>query len=126
MIPFANETVTLVRSIKDLDECGRAHTRFAKFKLTGCSWRRKEIRTASGGEILRSEVITCRIPVDQQRPSPGDCLFLGEVAEEVTDTVQRSEALAAHRDAGAFIVTAVKDNARPGYPLPHWAAEGEA
>ena len=124
-IPLGYETVTLVRRVEDRGEDGRTRMRYQRHLLTGCSWRRVIHRTQSGGEIRFTEAITCRVPADKQRPSAGDYLFLGDVAGEFTSAAQLSETLNARRDAGAFIVTAVKDNARPGNPLPHWAALGE-
>lgn len=125
MIPFGHESVTLVQRVETKDNNGRTKVTFAKHALTGCSWQRTEGRKLSGNEVRRNESILCRIPAEQQRPRAGDTLFLGDMVEEVADAMALQAAIEAHRDAGVFIVTAVKDNARPGSPLPHWAASGE-
>lgn len=125
-IPFGADTVTLIQRMESRGEDGRTQVRFARHILKGCSWRHTERRTRYNETLEHGTEITCRIPVNNPYPRPGDYLFLGAIEQDFTSAAELSEALALYRDTGAFIVTSVKDNARPGTPLPHWAAKGEA
>ena len=75
MIPFGNETVTLVRRTENVVN-GKTAVTYAAVKLTGCSWRRKNriyrsdhSRVNSDNVVLSGEEITCRVPADQICPS---------------------------------------------------------
>lgn len=123
MIPFGNQTVTLIhRTETTLD--GRTATEYKKLLLHGCSWRRKTSWRGFDAEKTLISEITCRIPANQQKPAAGDCLFLGEIRDEITDSRSLHAALKAHRESGAFQITTVADNTGFGIPMPHYAAWG--
>ncbi len=125
MIPFGNETATLYARVEQRDERGRTHTTWRRALLTGCSWRRDAAWTRSGNELVRTQTVICRVPVGQAVPAPGDVLFLGVVEEPVDSATALERLMEAQRDAGAFRVGSVSDNARGGVPLPHYAARSE-
>lgn len=123
MIPFGRDTVTLVKRVETVVD-GRTRTEYAKYTLRGCSWRKKAGWSQFDTEKHRNSEISCRIPVDQQKPEAGDYLFLGEIADEITDTRSLQAAMKAHERTGVMEITTLSDNARPGMPLPHYAAWG--
>lgn len=125
MIPFGNETVTLVQRMEGMDVNGRTAVTYSTVLLTGCSWRRRERIARISETIMFEEEIVCRIPADQTRPKPGDLLILGDVAVSITTGAQYQQLIERYRDSdGAFVVASVKDNARPGMPLSHYLARG--
>lgn len=123
MIPFGKHTVTLIRRT-EVTEGGKTRAEYEKHILKGCSWRRKASWRGFDAERTLTEEITCRIPADQRKPNAGDCLFLGEIGEKITDSRSLSAALKAHREKGAFQITTVSDNTGAGIPMPHYAAWG--
>lgn len=123
MIPFGNDTVTLIQRV-ETEQNGRTHTEYARYILKGCSWRKKAGWSQFDTEKHRNEEISCRIPAGNRRPNAGDYLFLGEIADEITDTRSLQAAMKAHRPTGVMEITTMSDNARPGTPLPHYAAWG--
>ena len=124
MIPFGNDTVTLIRRTqKETD--GKRYAVYTRHMLHGCSWRRKISWRGFDTERTLVNEITCRIPANNPRPNAGDCLFLGEISDEITDSRSLNAAINAHRESGAFRITTVSDNTRPGMPLPHFSAFGE-
>ena len=123
MIPFGNETVTLIKRVETVVD-GRTLTEYAKYLLHGCSWRRSTGWSQFDAEKHRSGDATCRIPADQQRPDAGDYLFLGEITDEIIDTGTLRAAIKAHERTGVMEITTLSDNARPGMPLPHHLAWG--
>ena len=131
MIPFGNETVTLVRRTENVVS-GKTAVTYSSVKLTGCSWRRKNriyrsdhSRVNSDNVVLSGEEITCRVPADQTRPRPGDLMILGDVAVTVQSGADYQRLIEQYSGAdGAFVVTSVSDNARPGMFMPHYAAKG--
>ena len=122
MIPFSNDTVTLVRR-SETKASGRTQVNYTVEVLTGCSWRRVS-NVVREGETLRAiEGITCRVPANQTRPCAGDLMILGDVAVTVNSGADYQRLIEQYRGTdGAFVVASVADNARPGMPLPHWAA----
>lgn len=123
MIPFGNETVTLIKRVESVQD-GRTHVSYSKHTLTGCSWRMRATRYKYDMETVASAEVTCRIPYGQKAPDVGDALFLGKIKDVITDSKTLAEALEAHKSTGACKVTAVSDNTRAGLPLPHYAATG--
>lgn len=123
-IPFGNETVTLVRRTEAEDlYTGRTVTGYTACTLTGCSWRRTARIIRDGEALIGAEGITCRVPVGQAMPRAGDLMILGDVAVTVTSGADFQRLIEQYRDSdGAFVVASVKDNARPGMPMPHYAA----
>lgn len=132
MLPFGNETVTLVHRSETVIS-GKTHVSYSKTTLTGCSWRRKRrirksdnSRVNSDNAFLGGEEIICRVPAGQEIPRTGDLMILGEVAVTVTSGADYQGLIEQFKDAGgAFVVTSVADNARQGMPMPHYAARGE-
>ncbi|MBE5807651.1 MAG: hypothetical protein E7317_04850, partial [Clostridiales bacterium] len=123
MIPFGNEAVTLVRRLTETGEDGRTRVSYETVKLTGCSWRRTRTYRREGEVTVAAEGITCRVPYGQEVPRVGDLMILGDVEAEVTSGAEFQaliEALAG--TDGAFVVASVKDNAREGMPVRHYAA----
>lgn len=122
MIPFGNETVTLVRRI-EAKVNGRTQVDYTVEVLTGCSWRRMSQRLREGEVIVPYEGITCRVPADQTRPHTGDLMILGNTEVTVESGADYQALIEQYRGTdGAFVVASVSDNARPGMPMPHWAA----
>lgn len=116
MIPFGFQTVTLLH---------KTDGGYARHTLTGCSWMDSTERTLSEGAMFRTQKTTCRIPGDQQKPSVGDLLILGDVtaqAKNDVEAVRLRESLERDRTP-VFRVQTVSDNTRTGL-LPHYAAEG--
>lgn len=123
MIPFGNETVTMVRRTESTGSDGRTAVAYSTVKLTGCSWHRSTRIYQQDEALIASESITCRIPASQTKPQTGDLLILGDVTVTVTSGAAFRQLIEDHQGTdGAFVVTTVSDNARAGYPLPHYAA----
>lgn len=124
MIPFGNETVTLLRRVEETDESGKTRVRYARSLLTGCSWRSGLRRVRFDTEIQLLPEITCRVPADQAVPAAGDCLFLGDVPLEIAGSRDLQAALDAASGGTACRIAAVRDCARPGMPMPHYLCTG--
>lgn len=116
MIPFANDTVTLYR---------KADGGYMPCVIMNCSFKHtKQRSTTERAESIYGETV-CRIPPGNIKPEPGDVIALGVhggAAKNEIDLVRMLERL---RPDGAFRVQSVSDNARPGVPIPHYAARGE-
>lgn len=122
MIPFGNDTVTLIKRVETVVD-GRTRVSYKKHILIGCSWKRSATRFLNDTDAVRREEITCRIPAGQMMPEIGDCLFLGTPKLTISSAKMLSEALEKHR-GGAMRITSVSDNTRPGLPLRHIAVRG--
>lgn len=122
MIPFGNETVTLIKRAETVVD-GKTKVGYKKYILTGCSWKRSATRFLNDTDAVRREEITCRIPAGQMTPEIGDCLFLGTPRLSITNAKTLSEAMEKHKGS-AMRITSVSDNTRPGLPLRHIAARG--
>ena len=121
MIPFGNETVTLVRRV-EAKENGRTVVRYETAALTGCSWRRTQRWNREGEVLIPQEGITCRVPAGQTEPCAGDLMILGDVDVTVASGAEYQRLLEQYRaSGGAFVVASVSDNARPGMPMAHYA-----
>ena len=116
MIPFANDTVTLYH--KEGNE-------WRAYAIQNCSYRRTRNRAVVDGAETITEETVCRIPSGSVKPAPGDVIALGWHAEAPTNAVGLVRLLESLRPDGAFRVRSVSDNARPGVPVPHYAARGE-
>ena len=116
MIPFGNETVTILH---------RSGAGYARHVLHGCSWRSAKVRSMTGMAAEKSEDTVCRIPADQIVPEVGDVLILGDVDAAAASEVELVRMLDGLRRDGlrAIRVTQVRDNSR-GAPLPHYAVTG--
>lgn len=125
MLPFGGENLTLVQRV-EAEADGRTQVIYVKHALSGCSWRRRSVWKQNGTCMERSEEITCRIPAGQAVPHVGDWLLRGDVPEDIEGSADLSAALEGHRDAGAFRIASVADNAGDGVPLAHYAARGES
>ena len=122
MIPFGNETVTLVQRTETTVN-GKTQVEYSTEQLTGCSWQRSTRFVRNDSAIVTEESIVCRIPAGQVKPRQGDLLILGSADVTVTSWTQYQGLIEQYRDSdGAFVVGSVKDNARPGMPVPHYAA----
>lgn len=115
MIPFATDTVTLYHN-----NAGSWETSV----IYGCSYRRVRRRGLSDGAVTITEETTCRIPAGNTMPAAGDVIVLGVCRDKVRGDVELVRLLEARRSGGAFRVRGVADNARPGMPVPHYAATG--
>ncbi len=123
-IPFGNETVTLVQR-NESTVSGRTTVTYATVTLTGCSWRRTTRITRTDNAMLTEEVMICRVPAGQEKPKTGDLMILGDVTVTVTSGADYQRLIETYRESdGAFVVSGVSDNARPGVPMPHFAARG--
>ena len=126
MIPFGNEIVTLVQRTESKDQTtGRTTVAYTTSTLSGCSWRRSDRIVRNENTIMFVDEIICRIPADQTAPKPGDLVIRGNVSVSITTGAQFQQLIEQYRPGdGAFVVSSVKDNARPGIPLPHYVARG--
>ena len=124
MLPFGTDEVTLVQRV-EAEEDGRTQVGYVKHALSGCSWRRKSVWKQNGARMERGEEVVCRIPAGQEVPHAGDYLFRGDVTENIKSSADLSAALEKHREAGAFRIASIADNASGGAPLAHSAASGE-
>ena len=121
MIPFGNESVTLIRRTETKVN-GKTTVSYTTEHLQGCSWKRARRWQREGESIVPYEGITCRIPAGQTAPQAGDLLILGNVSETVTGYAQYQALIEKYAGGdGAFVVASVADNARTGMPLPHFA-----
>ena len=123
MIPFGNETVTLIRRIETVAD-GKTSVSYTTEHLIGCSWKRARRWQREGESIVPYEGITCRIPAGQPAPHPGDLLILGNAAETVTTYAQYQSLIEKYAATdGAFVAASVSDNTRPGWPMAHYRVE---
>ena len=124
MIPFGNETVTLVQRVETVSQ-GKTTVSYTSAKLNGCSWRRTTHFVRDNNAIIPEESIICRVPADQTRPKAGDLMILGSQTVNVTSGADFQQLIETYRGSdGAFVVSSVADNARPDMPMPHYAARG--
>lgn len=123
-IPFGNEDVTLVQRCEYVVD-GKTRVTYESVLLTGCSWRRSTRMNRSMETMEHQESVICRVPDGQARPQPGDLMILGNADVAVTSGADFNALVEQFRDSdGAFVVTSVNDNARPGMPMPHYCARG--
>lgn len=123
MIPFGNETVTLIKRVEKTVD-GRTQVSYRRHVLSGCSWRRRTVWQRYDVETIAVEEITCRIPSGQTMPAAGDALFLGEISGTIADSKTLANAIEKYRATGACRIDSVADYTRPGMPMPHYAARG--
>lgn len=122
MIPFGNETVTLIQRIENV-ALGKTVVTYKAVILTGCSWMRRTQAGMDNNAMIRAEYIKCRVPAGQTKPKPGDLMIAGEADVIVHSGADYQRLIEQYRDAeGAFVVESVSDNARPEMPMPHYAA----
>ena len=122
MIPFGNDTVTLVRRVETVAD-GRMRAAYTVSRLFGCSWKRTQGVRMEGEVLVPYAGITCRVPGNQTAPKSGDLMILGVVDVTVNSGADYQALIERYRGAdGAFVVASVADNARPGMPMPHYAA----
>lgn len=115
MIPFAHDTVTLYRKT----EAG-----WTPAVISGCSYRRIRRRSIMDGTARITEETTCRIPAGNPKPEAGSVIVLGVCTETADSDIALVRLLESRQPHGAFRVQSVADNARAGYPVPHYAATG--
>lgn len=125
MIPFANETVTLIHRSETTGTDGRHHASYSSVQLTGCSWHRT-IQTQNDSAVHSAgERITVRIPANQTMPTIGDLLIRGSYSGTVTSGADYQGIIESMRSSGgAFLVQSVSDNSSSGSPIPHFKATG--
>ena len=121
-IPFGDEVVTLVRRSEEVIG-GKTRVTYSSAAVTGCSWRRAARIIRNDSALISEEGIVCRVPAGQAVPKAGDLMILGDVAVSVQSGADYQGLIERYRDSdGAFVVASVKDNARAGMPMPHYAA----
>lgn len=125
MIPFGNETVTLIQRIELLVN-EKKQVKYTRHIISGCSWKMSNQWSHVGAEMQRRTEVTCRIPHGNVTPVPGDYLFFGYIKDKITDTASLSEALAKNRANGAMRVASVSNNSLVGFPMPHVTARGDS
>lgn len=124
MIPFGNDTVTLIQRIEKIDENGRTSIAYKNVIVPRCSWRKVVLIQRTEHAVNRTWEIVCRIPPNV-KPACGDVLILGKVKSTPDSSAALDALLQSNRDDGAMRITDVTDNTRPGFPLPHFAVRGE-
>lgn len=125
MIPFGNETVTLIVRSETTDSSGRHHASYTNHKLTGCSWRRRTQRSREETVHKTAESITVRVPVGQTAPNVGDLMIYGEYAGSISNSSEYDGVIESMRPSGgAFLVQSVSDNTMSDSPIPHFKAAG--
>lgn len=117
MIPFGTSLVTLLHS-----DDGKT---WKPYRVTSASWSKRQARRIEEGASIVREETVCRIPAGGVIPSAGDVIILGECLESADGEIALARLLERYRKWGAFRVQSVADNARPRFPLPHYAARGE-
>lgn len=122
MIPFGNESVTLYHRTRS-EVNGRSKETWKRYVLPGCSVIRSAKASPMENNVQHSEEVVCRIPAKYQAPDVGDVIVPGIVSASVSSSRDASALIDTY--AGAFRVSAVKYNNRPGFPMPHYAAKGE-
>lgn len=115
MIPFATDTVTLYHN-----NAGN----WSSSVINGCSYRRIRRRVVIDSAATVMDETTCRIPAGGIMPASGDVVVLGVCREKITGELDIKRLLDKYNRSGAFRVQSVSDNARPGMPVPHYAATG--
>ena len=123
MIPFGNETVTLIRRVETAGEDGKTGISYTKHVITGCSWK-KSTRWAliDTAKQLMVEIV-CRVPAGQAVPAANDYLILGSVKEKISGTADIRAMRKKYKD-GMMEIAYVSDNARSGMPMAHYACRG--
>lgn len=116
MIPFANDTVTLFHK----EDSG-----YTRHVIERCSYRRTRRRGIEDKSSTLAEETICRIPGNAIKPDVGDVIALGVHKGSAVNEIALVRLLESLRPGGAFRVQTVSDNARPGMPVPHYAAKGE-
>lgn len=116
MIPFANDTVTLIH---------KSESGWTAEVISSCSFRRTRRRSISGNTATLTDETVCRIPFGSAVPAVGDVIVLGRADAAAYSEIELVRLLEANRPSGAFRVSSVSNNARPGMPIPHYAARGE-
>lgn len=125
MIPFGNQTVTLLTRNRAVGEDGRTHEKWTRHTLTGCSWRSSAGQMADSNAVRNNWEYACRIPGDQREPQVGDVLILGTVAQvKANASITAQEVTKLLQAANAFRVESVGNNAMAGFPAPHYVARG--
>lgn len=115
VIPFANDTVTLVH---------RNASGWKSEVIHGCSFRRIRRRSVTGQTAVIENESVCRIPPGGIVPAAGDLILPGVHTASADSEIELVRLLEAHRADGAFRISSVSDNTR-GAPIPHYAARGE-
>ena len=123
MIPFGNDSVTLIRRVETIAN-GKTVVTYKKDSFNRCSWRRVAVTRRVDRQIERGEETVCRMP-PESRPACGDVVILGSVGATPKDSAELDTIMEAHRNTGAMRITSVSDLTRPGFPLPHFAVRGE-
>lgn len=116
MIPFANDTVTLYH---------KAAAGYEEHLIHNCSYRRIRRRNTADSAASITEETVCRIPPGNIKPEPGDVIARGRHSGSPKNEIELVRLLESLRPNGAFRVQSISDNARPGVPVPHYAARGE-
>lgn len=125
MIPFAKQTVTLIRRTETTDNMGRHHASYSTATLNGCSWRQTSVLNRESENQIRSENIICKVPVGQAIPKAGDVLVFGSFEGTVRNAADLQSIIdRMHDSGGAFVAQQVVDNTKSDAPLPHYKAMG--
>ena len=123
-IPFGRHRATLLRRERARDGQGRPLERWQPMRVVGCSIYLTLCDREAGTHTAVRPAARCHIPANQPEPRPGDAILPGVVLEGGPFGPGEAAALIADTP-GAFRVTRVEDRCGPGWPLPHWVAEGE-
>ena len=107
MIPFGNETVTLVRRVETVVN-GKTAVTYENVTLTGCSWRRTTRIIRDAEALVSQEGMVCRVPSGQTRPMPGDLMILGAATVNVTSGAQYQRLIGSLYMADAMWVLAAR------------------
>ena len=116
MIPFGYSTITLFH---------KGAGGYTAHVIDHCYFRHSKRRDVAGKTASAADESICRIPAGAVAPDPGDVIALGAHKGSAKNEVELVRLLESLRPSGAFRVQSVSDNARPGMPIPHYAAKGE-
>lgn len=116
MIPFGYSTITLFHK----DAGG-----YTAHVIEHCYVRHSKQRDTTDKTASAANESICRIPAGTVVPAPGDMIALGAHKGSARNEIELVRLLESLRPGGAFRVQTVTDNARPGMPVPHYAAKGE-
>lgn len=116
MFDWWNQTVTIYHKIKDKDGNGRTVTKWERTIVDNCFFGNKTVQMLDGTAIVNKSQRFIRIPKLSFLICADDIAILGEITVDVPDNTDARKLLDSH---DGFVISTVKNNALPHFPLPH-------
>lgn len=141
MIPFGDKTVTLYNRYQHKVD-GKTVTEWVRRVLTGCFWKNERVMTFAENIKLATFKTVCKIPESALYVDPlvwaaedtdrdecftlalGDVIVLGEVTDEVGESLSITALLAKYKPSGAMTAEIVANNTGTMRALGHYKATG--